>query len=192
MSDDHELKAIWDTGLADNEYMVIGDIVAQWGALEGEIFIQTLTSYGSDIEIDQLPRAMRNRNFSEVLSLWKTRVVDISEEPHKAVLEGAHEKTLKLSDARNAIVHGMWDFSLSEPKTISTFRVKDDKIIHTTFKDGSLVDICMQTAEINASIRYPGGAKDFFMDQMSGGVYINHAERRRMKLKLEREQDGSA
>lgn len=192
MSNDQELKAIWDTGLAENENMLIGDIVAQWGALEAEIFIQTLTSYGSDIEVNQLPRAMRNRNFSEVLSLWKSRVVDTSEEAIKAAFEGAYEKILKLSDARNSIVHGMWDFSISEPKTISTFRVKDDQIIHTTFKDGALVDVCMQIAEINASIRYPGGMKDFFKDQMSGGVYVNHAELRRMKLKFESEQNESA
>ena len=185
MSDDKELKGLWDTGLTHEERMVIGDIVAQWGALEAEIFGQTLESFDSDIHVSQLPRAMRNRNFSEVLELWKERVVDAAGDAIKKTLKEAYEKILKLRDARHSIVHGMWDFTVSEPKTISTFRVKDDQIIHTTFKDGALADVGMRIAEINMSIRYPGGLRQFFEEQMSDGVYVNHAEMRRMKLQLE-------
>lgn len=192
MSTDETMKLIWDAGLSDSEYMIIGDVVAQWGALEAEIFTQTLDSFGSNIRVSELPRAMRNRNFSEVLNLWKERVVDVSGDAVNRILKGAYEKILKLKDVRHSIVHGMWDFSLSEPKTISTFRVKDDQIIHATFKDGALADVRMQIAEINASIRYPGGILDYFQDQMSGGVYVNHAAMRRMKLSLEHEKDGNA
>lgn len=135
---------------------------------------------------------MRNRNFSEVLELWKERVVNKAEDTLQKTLNDAYEKILKLKDARHSIVHGMWDFTVSEPKTVSTFRVKDDQIIHTTFKDGALADVGMRIAELNMSIRYPGGIEDFFREQMSGGVYVNHAEMRRMKLQLEREQDEKA
>lgn len=192
MSDDKELKGLWDTGLTHEECMIIGDIVAQWGALEAEIFSQTLESFGSDIHVSQLPRAMRNRNLSKVLELWKERVVDTAEDALKKTLKEAYEKILKLKDARHSIVHGMWDFTVSEPKTISTFRVKDDQIIHTTFKDGALADVGMRIAELNMSIRYPGGIREFFKEQMSGGMYVNHAEMRRMKLQLEREQNEKA
>jgi hypothetical protein len=50
----------------------------------------------------------------------------------------------------------------------------------------------MQIAELNASIRYPGGMADFFKEQMRDGIYVNHAEMRKMKLKLDRERDGNA
>jgi len=50
----------------------------------------------------------------------------------------------------------------------------------------------MQIAELNASIRYLGGMADFFKEQMRDGIYVNHAEMRKMKLKLDRERDGNA
>jgi len=50
----------------------------------------------------------------------------------------------------------------------------------------------MRIAELNMSIRYPGGIREFFKEQMSGGAYVNHAEMRRMKLQLEREQNEKA
>jgi hypothetical protein len=183
MSVRDELKAIWDAGLTDEEYLIIGNIVAQWGALEAEVFSQTLMTYGSEIHVSQLPKEMSNQSFSAVLDLWKVRIVDVSEGGVKGVLDDAYEKILQLKDVRNSIIHGMWDFSLSEPKTISTFRVKKDQLIHTTFMDGALADIGMKIAELNASIRYPGGLADFFKEQMGYGVYVNHAEWRRMKLK---------
>jgi hypothetical protein len=186
------MKGILDTGLTHEEEMIIGNIVAQWGSLEAEIFIQTLESFGSDLHVSQLPRAMRNRNFSDVLELWKVRVVEPSEDTVKKVFEEAYEKILKLKDVRHAIVHGMWEFSVRKPKTISTFRVKDDQIIHTTFEDGALADVGMKIAEINMSIRYPGGLEDYFREQMADGFYVNHAEMRRMKLKLDSEKDGDA
>ena len=189
MADDTELKGLWDTGLTHEECMIIGDIIAQWGALEAEIFIQTLDSFDSDIHVSQLPRVMRNRNFSEILELWKERVADAAEDAIKMVLQEAYEKIVGLKNARHSIVHGMWDFTVSEPKIISTFRVKDDQIIHTTFKDGALADVGMRIAELNMNIRYPGGVREFFKEQMSGGAYVNHAEIRRMKLQLEREQN---
>jgi hypothetical protein len=192
MGNDKELRGLWDTGLTHEECMIIGNIVAQWGALEAEIFTQTLASFGSVVHVSHLPRAMRNRNFSEVLVLWKKRVVDTAEDAVKKTLEEAYEKTLKLKDARHSIVHGMWDFTVSEPNTISTFRVKDDQIIHTTFKDGALADVGMRIAEINMSIRYPGGIREFFKEQMSAGVYVNHAAMRRMMLQLERKKNEKA
>ena len=174
------MKQLWDAGLTTKEYAVIGDIVAQWGALEAEIFSQTLITYGSDIHISQLPNEMSNLNFLAVLKLWKIRVVDVSESDCKSVLEGAYTKILQLQDVRNSIIHGMWEFSPTELKTISTFRVKKDKLINIVFKDGALVDIAIAIAEINACIRYPGGMADFFKEH--DGFYVNQAFRRRMKL----------
>ncbi len=182
MSESEGLKNIWDAGLTNEEYCLIGTVVAQWGALEAEIFGQTLMTFGSDIHVSQLPKEMNNLNFTSVLKLWKDRVVDSSEGNVKSLLEQAYEKILKLKDFRNSIIHGMWEFSLGEPQTISTFRVKKDQIIHTVFKDGSLSDFSMEVAQLNADIRYPGGFAEFFQEQMRDGFYVNEAEMRRMKL----------
>ncbi|NTV71353.1 MAG: hypothetical protein HGA71_14560 [Azonexaceae bacterium] len=192
MSNNKDIKECWDAGLTHEECWIIGDIVAQWGALEAGVFSQALESFGSDIHVNQLPRAMRNRNFSEVLELWKERVVDTAEDTRKKILTESYEIILELKEARNSIVHGMWDFTVSEPKVISTFRVKDDQIIHTKFEDGALADIGTRIAELNLKIRYPGGIRELFMEQMSAGVYVNHAAMRRMKLQLEREQNEKA
>jgi len=182
MSDNKGLRRIWDAGLTEEEYCVIGNIVAQWGALEAEVFGQTLMSFGPDININQLPKEMNNLNFTSVLELWKERVVDTSDGDAKSLLEEAYEKILELKDIRNSIVHGMWDFSLKEPQTISTMRVKKDQLIHTTFKDGYLSEFAMEVAELNMNIRYTGGLADFFQDQMRDGGYVNEAALRRMKL----------
>lgn len=182
MSDNKELISIWDAGLTDEEYCVIGNIVAQWGGLEAEVFAQTLMSFGPDINVNQLPKEMNNLNFTSVLELWKERVVDSSDGDARSLLEKAYENILELKEVRNSIVHGMWDFSLKKPETISTMRVKKDQLIHTTFEDGYLSGFAMEVAELNMNIRYPGGLADYFQDQMSDGGYMNEAALRRMKL----------
>lgn len=192
MSKDKEVKFTWDSGLTHEEHRVIGAITAQWGELEAEVFFQTLESYGEPIQLETLPRAMRNRNFSEVLQLWRDRVAEQSHEPHRSKLLEAHEKITALQDARNAIAHGMWDFSHLEPETVSTFRVKDDKLITLVFQQGALEDMEQRIAELNMTLRYPGGMAAFFEDQMRDGHYVNHAELRRTMLLLKRKSDESA
>lgn len=180
------LKRIWDTGLTKQEVGIIGEIVVQWGALEFEVFEQTLMTFGTDIHLSQLPKEMNNLNFSSVLKLWKERVVEQAEGDVKKVLEGIYDKILEIKDIRNAIVHGMWDFSTTELQTVSTLRVRKDQIIHSVFKDQFLVALYEDIAELNFNIRYPGGLEKFLQEQMSDGFYVNKAEIRRMKLDAEK------
>lgn len=182
MTKDEQLKSIWDAGLTDQEYCIIGHIVAQWGALESEVFIQTLFSFGDEVNINNLPKEMNNLNFTAVLKLWKKRVVDNTPDEKRNVLESAYEKILEYKDIRNSIVHGMWDFSLREPNTISTMRVKKDQIISAKFEDGYLSDYSLNLAEINMNIRYPGGMEEMFMERAESGFYVNEAALRRMKI----------
>lgn len=182
MSDDKPLRKLWDAGLTDEEYWVIGNIVAQWGALEAEVFNQTLMSFKEDVDIHALPKEMNNLNFTSVLELWKERVVDASDGDTKELLENAYKKISALKDVRNSIIHGMWDFSLHEPATISTMRVKKDKVIHAKFEDGYLHEFSSDIAELNMTIRYPGGMEEFFQERMSEGGYVNEAALRRMML----------
>lgn len=182
MSKNEELKHEWDAGLTNEEYCLIGTLVAQWGALESTIFFQTLKTYGPDISPNQLPKEMNNLNFTSVLRLWKKRVVDVSDGDVKSLLQRSYEKILKLKDFRNSIVHGMWTFSKDELKTISTVRAKKGMLHYTVFNDGDLSDFCMKVAQLNWDILYPNGFSQFLQENMRNGWYINEAEMRRMKL----------
>ena len=52
---------IWDAELSDREVFLVGKIVIQWGALQDEIFKQTLSTFEDDgTEPLALPKAMNN------------------------------------------------------------------------------------------------------------------------------------
>lgn len=176
------MKSLWDVGLVEREYSLIGLIIVQWGALEAEIFEQTLESFGTDIHVSELPKEMNNLNFGAVLKLWKSLVVDLLQGERRAVIEEAYEKIMALQDARNSIVHGMWMFSVSKPQELSTYRIKKDKLIKTLFEEGYLEQFADDIAELNAKIRYPEGFVEFLADQLRDGGYVNLAAVRRIKL----------
>jgi hypothetical protein len=177
-----DLKYTWDAGLTDDEYGLIGAIVAQWGALEAEVFGQTLMTFGTDVHVNDLPKAMNNMRFADVLNLWNERVVGKAEGDAKQVLQNAYEKVLKLQDFRNAMVHGMWQFNLSAPKTITAVRVKRNMLISTVFDHESLFDFLDAVERLNFDIRYPQGSLQYFEEIFSGGSYFNEAAFRRLKL----------
>jgi hypothetical protein len=177
-----DLKYVCETGLTDEEYCVIGALVAQWGALEAEIFSQTVSTFGTDTHVSRLPKAMNNNSFTSVLELWNERVIGQAEGEVKNVLRNAYAKILKLKEFRNAVVHGMWQFNLSAPKTISTVRIKGDRLISTVFDNGSLSDFLTEVEQINFAIRYPKGPHQCFEEIIGEGSYVNPAALRRLKL----------
>lgn len=63
-----------DLGLSERELYFIGRIVAAWGAIESEIFVQTVQALNPD-SLGDLPAAMNNLQPSRVLELWKEHVV---------------------------------------------------------------------------------------------------------------------
>ena len=180
---DEGLKQLWDAGLTESEYGLIGLIVSHWGAIEGEIFNQTLISFDLESDSTELPREMNNLSFSAVLKLWKERVADFADNEAKAVLNKQHEKITSLQEYRNALIHGMWQFDLKNPKEISTKRVRKKEIISTRFKDGDLYHFYTELAQINLYIRSPGGMQQIFEERAKEGFYVNEAELRRIKLK---------
>jgi hypothetical protein len=186
-SDANEVKEMWDVGLSENELASIGSIVAHWGAIEHEIFTQTIFTFDeSALKNNKLPRAMSNLKFSEVLELWKQRVVDVSSNEHKPVLIEQYEKIVHLSDFRNSLIHGMWDWDIADPKTLITSRVRRKEIINTKFKAGDLEDFATNLAEINLRIRYPGGMAELLEKQIAQrGYYVDHAATRRIRLRQE-------
>ena len=64
------MKVVWDDELSDREIYLIGKVVAHWGAMEHEIFLQTIQTFepvpGEDPEV---PKAMRRPEFSSLLTL---------------------------------------------------------------------------------------------------------------------------
>lgn len=182
-SEETEIKQSWDVGLTRKELACIGSIVAHWGALEHEIFVQTIETFNdSTIKKDELPPAMSNLNFSAVLKLWKERVVDISSGERRTVLTRQYERIVHLSDFRNALIHGMWDWDETEPKTLITTRVRRKEIISTKFNPGDLYDFATEVGEINLRVRYPGGLEEMLDEELAQGGYVNPAAMRRMRL----------
>jgi hypothetical protein len=60
MSDN--LIRLYDVPLSDKEGILIGRIIALWGALESEVFVQTLATFDVQ-DVEELPNAMNNLNF---------------------------------------------------------------------------------------------------------------------------------
>jgi hypothetical protein len=176
-----ELKQIWDDGLADDEICFIGKIVAHWGAIEHEIFRQTLQTFDTqESEVAELPKAMNNLSFTKVLELWDERVVAHAEEPRRSVLEKQKDKIESYQDYRNALVHGMWDWERGQPEVVTTTRIRKKEIITTKFNEGDLNDFYTELAQINLYLRYPGGMEDIFKERAEQGFYINEAALRRL------------
>jgi hypothetical protein len=182
-STENKLDEEWDIGLTENELTDIGSIVAHWGAMEHEIFVQTIDTFdATDIRDGKLPREMNNLNFSQLLELWKERVVDRANEKNRSILTKQYEEINRLSESRNALIHGMWHWNIADPKTLIATRIRQREIIHVNFNDGDLNDFASRVAQVNLLIRYPGGITEFLTEEMAQGGYVNHAAIRRIKL----------
>jgi len=169
--ENNDLSYLFDLELSDKEVFYVGKIVSQWGSIEHEIFNQCLLTF--DQEEIKLPKAMNNLCFSDVLKLWIKRVVDVDNEERQTILLQQYEKIIELKDYRNALVHGMWNWDLSEPDVITTSRIRKKEIISTKFKPDDLVDFYTQLAKINFNIRFPGGVEELAEARMAQSGYID-------------------
>ncbi len=155
--------------LSERELLCIGHIVAQWGALEHEVFCQTLQTFDKRAKI--LPKEMNNMQFSEVLEKWKERVVDQCNGDEKKNLEEQYALIHHYHDYRNALVHGMWDWDTTSPDRIKTTRIRRKEAISTHFTAADLEDFFLEVAKINFNIRYPRGTEDL-AEMINRGGYI--------------------
>lgn len=145
-------------GLTDEELVHIGSIVAQWAALEHEIFHQTLATFADG---NNLPKEMSNFNFARVVELWEGRVLANADKKKREVLTQVIHLVKQLLDYRNALVHGMWEWDVNEPKSISSIRVRQKAILTYQFTADDLRDFSNKLGEINFKIRFPGGIDDY-------------------------------
>lgn len=170
MSDD--LIRLYDVPLSDKEGILIGRIIALWGALESEVFVQTLATFDVQ-DVEELPNAMSNLSFVKVLELWKARVADVAEGNRAVVLQQQFTRITHLHDSRNALIHGMWTWSRTEPEKISTTRVSKKQVITMHFPAGSLADFHNELGVINFKIRYPGGLVDLARARADEGGFLS-------------------
>jgi hypothetical protein len=168
-SEDPSLDHAHYVELSDIELSCIGHIVAQWGALESEIFLQTLQTFGEQAQV--LPKVMNNMQFSGVLELWKERVVDQCSGEKKKNLERQYSRIHHYHEYRNALVHGMWDWDRASPAKIKTTRIRKTEVISTHFTVSDLQDLSLEVARINFNIRYPRGNEDL-AELINKGGYI--------------------
>lgn len=165
----------FDVELSDRETFFVGKIVALWGALEHEVFTQTLLKFCPPGEENAaLPKKMNNAQFSEVLKLWKTHVLDNAPEEHAEILKEQYDEINRLGEYRNALVHGMWDWHKTNPAIISTIRVHKNAVVEAHFTVDDLQSFYDRLGRLNFMIRYPGGVEDMMRARMQdGGYYIS-------------------
>lgn len=156
-SDDSGLDQAHYVELSEIELSCIGHIVAQWGALEYEIFLQTLQTFGK--QATALPKVMNNMQFSGVLELWKERVVDQCNGEKKKNLENS---ILLFITTMTIEMHWCMECGIRTDllRLKSKLRIRKTEVISTHFTVSDLQDFSLAVAKINFSIRYPRGDED--------------------------------
>lgn len=162
---------LWNDELSEREAFLIGKCIAQWGALEHEIFVQTLMTFEGEDGV--LPKAMNNLQFTEILELWKERVIAKAEVERGNILAQQHEKILKLKEYRDALVHGMWQWSKAELSQIISVRIRRKEVISVHLTADDLADFSLQLARINFKLRSPAGLEDLAAQLAEEGSYVS-------------------
>jgi hypothetical protein len=174
MTDNSQSILALDLQLSEQEMLAIGMIVAHWGALEHEVFMQTLRSFDeAQVKADELPKAMNNMQFTQVLDMWKERVADKCKGKRATVLHEVHHELLTLKEPRDALVHGMWYWSPENLHQVSTMRIKKREVMFTHFDPEYLQDFALRLAKLNFRIRYPRGVTDLVASQKGEGARIS-------------------
>ena len=164
----------WDDQLTDKEVYFLGKIVAHWGAIEYEIFSQTLLSFGDQVgDLAELPSQMKNVKFSDVLNLWEARVVRQQSGKRKTILNEQLVEIKRLKDYRNALVHSMLSWSDPDIGVITASRVRNKEYISVKFTGDDLFNFYQQLAKINFDIRCPSGVEDLAERVMNQGGYMS-------------------
>lgn len=164
-----------DLQLSDEEIYLLGSILAHWGTLEHEVFVQTLTTFDPDSTSndDLPPKSFNNMQFTETLRHWKERVLGRAEGDRRQVLAEIYAEIERLKSPRDALAHGMWHWSPEAPDVISTVRVSKKMVITTKFDAESLREIASALARLNFRLRYPGGIDDLARERMEIGFHVS-------------------
>jgi hypothetical protein len=171
-SDPNGMEWAIDLELSERELLSIGKIVALWGTLEHEIFCQTLRCL-SPIACSQIPKEMNNMKFSKVLTLWETHVVNNAVGKRKEVLREQLENIRHYYDFRNALAHGMWDWSHAAPEKLIATRIRKKEMVRTHFTADDLASFASVLGTINFKVRYPNGLEGYAAAMAEQGSYMS-------------------
>ena len=173
MSDDDGMM-VYDVELSDRETFHIGRIIALWGALEHEVFMQTLKTFDLEPDgLEKLPKKMNGIQFTDTLDLWKSRVIGAAKGKRREVLERQYEVICHYQKFRHALVHGMWDWSLSNPGRITSARINKRELHSVHFTADDLEEFNLALQRINFRIRYPRGTGEFGMKMAQQGFHMS-------------------
>ena len=163
----------WNHELSDKEVHFIGQIVIHWGAIEYEVFTQTLTAYEYIGQPRVLPKAMNNLQFTEILDLWKEQVIAKAKPKVARTLQDQYNEIVRLKSYRDALVHGHWDWSATNLSQVSTVRVRKNDVITTRFTADDLMNFADRLASVNFKLRFPRGPLDAARKRGADGFYIS-------------------
>lgn len=164
----------WDDELSEREVLLIGKIMVQWGALEHEVFTQTILTFDfpEGEEPPPLPAAMNNLQFTGLLKVWKERVADKLDGNRGTVLQRIYDEVLRLKEPRDALVHGMWHWGGGNLSTISTVRVRKKKVVTVHFTVDDLGHFYDRLSSINFRLRFPD-VEDFYRSLAEQGQFMS-------------------
>ncbi|MFM0062927.1 hypothetical protein [Paraburkholderia aspalathi] len=165
---------MFDLQLSDRETFFVGKIVTLWGALEYEIFNQTLLTYDEEgMSVDKLPKALKGQQFSDILDLWYERVVANAKPKPKRVLEDQYKAITHYQTYRNALVHGMLDYVATDIGRLLSMRVKKKEFVTVQFTGDELGEFARALQSINFKIRYPRGPNQYAMKLSRDGLHVS-------------------
>jgi hypothetical protein len=124
-----------------------------------------------DVTNGEIPHG--GERFSQVLKLSKTRIVDRAHGDRQKVLQEQYCGICKAEDFRNALAHGMWDWSYDTPHEITPIRIRKKVLKRTTFTADDLESFASDLAKINFNVRYPGGLEEFAKAKAEEGFGIS-------------------
>lgn len=184
MPSEKPMRYVLATPLSDRQALLVGLIISEWGAMEHDVFGQTLDTFINEgCERAQLPKEMNNMKFSLVLDLWKKRVLDKAEGRVAEVLQKAYESILFHQDYRNALAHGMWDWDARKPDIVTATRIKKDEIVSVAFSTADLEYLHEKAQDIRFQILSPEGPAQLIGQIMKeeGAYYSHYAPKRNMR-----------
>jgi hypothetical protein len=116
---------------------------------------------------------MNNMQFFSVLKLWDSHVVSKAAGKRKRVSQDQCKKIGYCHGFRNALVHGMWDWSKDKPAKITATRIRRAEVIRTHFTADDLEDLASELETINLKVRYPGSVDEFARAKSRQGAYMS-------------------
>ena len=169
-SQENELRVLLDLGLSDAELSNLGRIVAYWGYIEHEVFLQAVLTWPDG---EEPPKKLNNMQFSDTLEYWEARVVESATGDRKTKLRDSLARIRYYHAYRAGLIHGMWNWDRGDPSMITATVVSKDNVSKIQYTARDLADMAFQLASILFDLRHPDGIADHVSDLEESGGYMS-------------------